>query len=213
MNERLVDQPMRDLVQRMATSDPVPGGGSAAAMAGAMGAALIHMVVELTIGRPGTESNAGQLTEIGVASAQFQSELMGLVDADAVAYGAVVQSRRLPNTTEREREIRVVQFNAAIREAVRAPLAVARAASEVLELATRLAPIGNRNAISDVGVGAMLASTSLRGAALNVEINLPMVKGDEALRSDAAAEIRTLLDNVDEREAAVRAAVADRMTT
>ncbi|MEO6578354.1 MAG: cyclodeaminase/cyclohydrolase family protein, partial [Candidatus Limnocylindria bacterium] len=182
MNERLVDQPMRDLVQRMATSDPVPGGGSAAAMAGAMGAALIHMVVELTIGRPGMESNARQLTEVGVASAQFQSELMSLVDADAVAYGAVVQSRRLPNTTEREREIRVMHFNAAIREAVRAPLAVARAASEVLELATRLAPIGNRNAISDVGVGAMLASTSLRGAALNVEINLPMVKGDEALR-------------------------------
>lgn len=211
MDERLVDKPMRDLVQRMATSDPVPGGGSAAALAGAMGAALIHMVVELTIGRPGTESDAGQLTEIGVATAQFQSELMGLVDADAVAYGAVVQSRRLPNSTERERETRRVQFDAAIREAVRAPLAVARAASEVLELATRLAPIGNRNAISDVGVGAMLASTGLRGAALNVEINLPMVKGDEALRNNAAAEIRALLDNVDEREAAVRAAVADRI--
>ncbi len=211
MDERLVDKPMRDLVKRMATSDPVPGGGSAAALAGAMGAALIHMVVELTIGRPGTESDAGQLTEIGLATAQFQSELMGLVDADAVAYGAVVQSRRLPNSTDRERETRRVQFDAAIREAVRAPLAVARAASEVLELATRLAPIGNRNAISDVGVGAMLASTGLRGAALNVEINLPMVKGDEALRNNAAAEIRALLDNVDEREAAVRAAVADRI--
>ncbi|MGI8658394.1 MAG: cyclodeaminase/cyclohydrolase family protein [Candidatus Limnocylindria bacterium] len=211
MDERLVDQPMRYLVHRMATSDPVPGGGSAAAMAGAMGAALIHMVVELSVGRPDTENFAVPLTEIGVASAQFQSELMGLVDADAVAYAAVVHSRRLPRTTEREREARRVQFDAAIREAVRAPLAVARAASEVLDLAARLAPIGNRKAISDVGVGAMLASTALRGAALNVEINLPMVKGDETLRDDAAAEIRTLLDSVGEREAAVRSTVADRM--
>lgn len=209
MDERLVDLSTRDLVARLATSDPVPGGGSAAALAGAMGAALVRMVVELTTGRPAAEAHESELTEVAIAAAQFQSELLSLADADAAAYAAVVAARRLPKDGEREREARRVQLDAALREAIRIPLATARAAAEVLALAERLVPIGNRNAISDVGVAALMAVTALRGAALNVEINLPYL--DDRLGSEAASELGALMANVDARAEAVRTGVAERL--
>ena len=212
MDERLLELPVRDLVERLATSEPVPGGGSASAMAGAMGAALVHMVVELTLGRPAAEGHQDALTRIGTGAAGWQSELLNLAQLDANAYDAVVRARRLPHQTDREGEARAVQLAAALREATRVPLATARAASEVLGLAEHLAPIGNRHAISDVGVAALLAVAALRGAALNVEINLPYLAEDEPLRRGAADGLAALLETADERERAVRVAVAGRLT-
>lgn len=211
MDERLTDLTVRRLVERLATSDPVPGGGSAAALAGAMGAALVRMVVELTVGRPAAEANGDVLTEIGAAATNWQSELLNLAELDANAYDAVVRARRLPRDTERHRQARDVQVAAALREATRAPLATARVANEVLGLANQLAPIGNRNAVSDVGVAALLAGAAIRGAAMNVEINLPALPADEPLRRDAAAEIGALLVGLDDRERAVRTTVAERL--
>src|SRR5688572_9587816 len=126
MDERLTDLTVRRLVERLATSDPVPGGGSAAALAGAMGAALIRMVVELTAGRPAAEGYTGELTEIGVAASGWQSELLNLAELDSTAYDAVVRARRLPRDSELEKQARATQVAAAVREATRAPLATAR---------------------------------------------------------------------------------------
>lgn len=211
MDTRLPEMTVRTLVERLATSDPVPGGGSAAAVAGAMGAALIQMVVELTIGRPAADGHEQTLTDIRTAAAARQSELINLAELDANAYDAVVRARRLPRDSELERHARTVQVDAAVAEATRIPLATARAASAVLDLAEQMAPIGNRNAISDAGVAGLLAASALRGAALNVEINLPYLTSDETLRDEAAAEIGSLLAGVDERERAVRQAVAERL--
>jgi len=211
MDQRLTEMTVRTLVERLATSDPVPGGGSAAAMAGAMGAALVHMVVDLTVGRPAAEGQGKALTEIGHHATQWQSELLNLAELDANAYDAVVRARRLPRESERERATRSVQIGAALREATRIPLATARAASDVLELAERLTPIANRNAISDVGVAALLAVTALRGAALNVQINVPHLTSDESLRDKATEEIGRLLATVDERGRVVGNAVAERL--
>jgi formiminotetrahydrofolate cyclodeaminase len=176
-----------------------------------MGAALVHMVVELTDGRPAAAGHEETLTEIRTAAVAWQSELLNLAELDASAYTAVVRARRLPRDSELERHTRDVQIAAAIREATRVPLATARAASEVLELARRLAPIGNRNAVSDVGVAALLAVAALRGAALNVQINLPYVTADEELRDEAAGEIERLLVTLEDRDRAVRDAVAERL--
>jgi formiminotetrahydrofolate cyclodeaminase len=202
--DRLDDLPARELIERMATGDPIPGGGSAAALAGAMGAGLMRMVVALTSGRPAAAAHETELTEIAVAAAACQSELLNLVDLDAVAYDGVIRARRLPRDTERERQTRAAQVSAAIREATRAPLQTARIAEQVLSLGERLAPIGSRNAISDVGVGALMAAASLRGAVLNVQINLPSLEADDPLRTEATAEIARLLDGLDGRELAVR---------
>ena len=211
MEERLNELTVRSLVERLATSDPVPGGGSASALAGAMGAALAHMVVELTDGRPAASAHQETLTEIRTAAVAWQAELLNLAELDANAYDAVVRARRLPRESEVERDARDVQVGAAISEATRVPLATALAASEVLDLARRLAPIGNRNAVSDVGVAGLLAAAALRGAALNVQINLPYVTADDKLREEAAGEIERLLSTLDERDRAVRDAVAERL--
>lgn len=211
MDEPLSELTIRDIVERLATSDPVPGGGSAAALSGAMGAALIHMVVELTTGRPAATEHETALAEIGTASTTWQSELLNLAELDANAYAAVVAARRMPRGSERERETRRVQIDAALREATRIPLATARAASDVLALAERLAPIGNRNAVSDVGVAGLLSVSALRGAALNVEINLPYLTSDNELRDECASEIARLLATIDARDQRVRSAVAERL--
>jgi formiminotetrahydrofolate cyclodeaminase len=211
MDERITELPARELIERLATSEPIPGGGSASALAGAMGAALVRMVVALSSGRPGAGESEAELTEIAVAAANCQSELLNLAELDAAAYAAVVRSRRLPKETDLERQARAVQVAAATREATRAPMHTARVAATVLDLAERLAPIGNRNAVSDVGVAALLAATAIRGAALNVRINLPYLDADEPLREEAAAEIDRLLAGLDERERAIRGAVEARL--
>lgn len=211
MDERLTDLTVRRLIERLATSDPVPGGGSAAALAGAMAAALVHMVVELSTGRPGAAEHEGALAEIGAAATAAQSALLDLAELDAAAYDAVVSARRLPRASTLDRQARDVRVAAAVREATHVPLETARVAAQVFGLAEVLAPIGNRNAISDVGVAALLAATAVRGAALNVEINLPYLAAGEALRDDAAGEAASLLATMDARERAVRIAVAERL--
>lgn len=207
--DRLNDLPARELIERMATGDPIPGGGSAAALAGAMGAGLMRMVVALTAGRPGAAEHETDLAEIAVAAATCQSELLNLVELDSAAYDSVIRARRLPRETDLERQARAVQIVAATREATRAPLQTARIAERVLALGERLAPIGSRNAISDVGVGAMLASAALRGAVLNVQINLPSLGADDPLHSEAADEVARLLDGLDARERTIRERVED----
>lgn len=211
MDERLTDLTVREFLARLATNSPVPGGGSAAALAGAMGAALMHMVVELTSGRAAAEPHEELLAELRLEAATAQSELMALAEADAAAYDAVIRARRLPRETERDRENRTVQVDTATREATRVPLETARQAAVILDIAARLVPIGNRNAISDVGVGALLAATAVRGAAHNVLINVPYLPDSEPLRAGAPDEVRRLLAGLPEREAAVTAAVEERM--
>jgi formiminotetrahydrofolate cyclodeaminase len=208
MDDRLTELTVRELVERLASRKPVPGGGSAAALAGAMGAALVRMVVELTLARaaPDVEEDVAQ---IGSAAATWQSELLNLADLDANAYAAVVEARRMPHGTDLESRARDVQLAAAMREATRAPLHTMRAALAVLELAEQLAPVGTPHAISDVGVGASLAATAVQGAALNVRINLPYLT-DEELRADAQAALAQL-PAMAERERALASVVEARI--
>jgi formiminotetrahydrofolate cyclodeaminase len=184
MADGLDDLRVHDLLERLAAPDPVPGGGSAAALAGAMGAALLGMVVALSTRDADAEAALG---EIAIGATTWRSELLNLAELDAAAYEAVVRARRLPRGTDLEREARDVQVAAAIREATRAPIQTMRGAAAVIELAAQLAPIGARRAISDVGVAAALAAAAVRGAALNVRINLPYVRDAELAEAAAAA--------------------------
>lgn len=210
MDERLAELTVTELVERLATDAPAPGGGSAAALTGAIGAALVQMVVELSA-RRAADRDAEALIEIRGSAASLQSELLRLLEIDAAAYGSVVAARRLPKETELERDARLAQIDAAVREATRAPLATADRASAVLDLALRLAPIGSRSAVSDVGVAGELAAAAVRGALLNVEINLPSVAGDEELRAEAARAVEELRAGLPDRERRLRDAVAARL--
>lgn len=196
----LSDLTVRDLTARLASRDPIPGGGSAAALAGAMAAALVSMVAELSVGRADAAEHEDTLREVGDAAVQRRGALLDLAEDDAVAYDAVVRARRLPKESEAERETRASTLRVAMVEAARVPLRTAEVAAEVLELAQTIAPIGNRNAASDAGVAAQLGAAAIRGALLNVRINLPYLPADEPLRSSAPSDISRLERLADERE-------------
>ena len=208
---RLSDLTVDALLDRLASSDPAPGGGSAAALAGAMGAALVAMVAELTIGRPEYAEHEAAIAELRVEAGSRKDLLLELAEEDATVYGAVVRARRMPKDSEAEREVRATVLRGAMVEAARVPLRAATVAAEVLELAERIAPIGNRNAVSDAGVAAQLAAAGLRGALLNVRINLPYLPVDEPLRLSAPAEIVRLEAAATEHERAALAAVDVRL--
>lgn len=201
----------RELVARLATRDPIPGGGSASALAGAMGAALVEMVVALTTGRPAAAPHEATLAEVGERAAQVRHELLDLTERDAEAYDAVIRARRMPHESASAAASREAAMASATREATRIPLETVRAAAGVFDLAERLVPIGNRNAISDVGVAALLAGAAMRGAALNVRINLPYLDVADALRTTAATEVDVLLAGLDASERSIADRVAERM--
>lgn len=196
------------LLDRLASSDPVPGGGSAAAWAGAMGAALVGMVAELTIGRPEYAEHDAALREIRASAGEYRQRLLHLAEEDAAAYETVVRARRLPRATDEERATRTAAVRAAMLAAATAPLETARTAVEVVELAERMVPLGNPVAVSDAGVAAQLARASVRGAVLNVQINLPYLAPDEPLRTTAPAELERLEEAAAGHEVAALAAVA-----
>lgn len=208
---RLTDLTVDALLDRLASSDPVPGGGSAAALAGAMGAGLVAMVAELTTGRPEYAEHEAAIAELRGAARARKDLLLALAEEDAVAYEAVVRARRLPKDSEPEREARATALRGAMVEAARVPMRTAVVAGEVLELAERIAPIGNRNALSDAGVAAQLAAAAVRGALLNVRINLPYLPTDDPLRVSAPTEIARLEAVATEHELAALGAVDARL--
>jgi formiminotetrahydrofolate cyclodeaminase len=208
---RLSELTITALLDRLASSDPAPGGGSAAALAAAMGAGLVAMVAELTLGRPAYAEHEATISRLRDEAQARRVLLLELAEEDAVGYDAVVTARRMPKETEAGREARAQALHVAMLDAARVPMRAAVVAGEVLELAEEIAPIGNRNAVSDAGVAAQLAAAGLRGAILNVRINLPYLPEDEPLRVSAPAEIARLEAMATERERAALAAVDARL--
>lgn len=210
---QLTDLSVDAFLERLGSSDPVPGGGSASALAAAMGAALIAMVAELTIGRPEYAEHDAALRKLRLDALDRRAELLTLAQQDADAYDAVVQARRMPKESEVERAARAEALGTAMVGAASAPLRAAVVASEVLDLAERIAPIGNRNAVSDAGVAALLAAAGLRGAVLNVRINLPYLPAGEPMRDSAPAELDHLEALADKGEQGSLAAVNARLVS
>lgn len=208
---QLTDLPVHAFLERLGSSDPVPGGGSAAALAAAMGAALVAMVAELTIGRPAYAEHEETIRRLRFDALDRRTELLELAQQDADAYDIVVRARHLPKDSEAEKAARRSALEAAMLEAARIPLRAAVVASEVLDLAARIAPIGNRNAVSDAGVAAQLASAGLRGALLNVRINLPYLAENEPMKESAPVEIARLGALAAKGERAALAAVDARL--
>jgi formiminotetrahydrofolate cyclodeaminase len=207
----LTDLSLRELTDKLASREPVPGGGFAAALAGAMGASLVSMVAELTIGRPDAAAQESELRDLRDTAVLRRDELLDLAEADAAAYAAVVAARRMPRESAAERELRADAMRRTIVTAAEVPLRTARAAAEVLDVARRIAPIGNPNAVSDAGVAAQLAAAAIRGALLNVRINLPYLPADEPLRETAWAVAAQLEQTAITAERAALEVVAERI--
>ena len=200
-----------ELLERLSSSDPVPGGGSAAALAGAVGASLVSMVAALTVGRDAYADVEAEAREIGEAASGLRDQLVALADEDSIAYQAYMDARRLPRQTETERAARARAMEGAAVQAADVPLRTARVAREVLELARRIAPMGNRNAVSDAGVAALLTSAAIRGAVLNVRINLPQLPEGAPLQRQVSEELPQLEADAAALEAAALADVSARL--
>ena len=209
--QSISEQSVARFTEGLATRDPVPGGGSGAAVAGSIAAALVAMVVELSLGRPELAAHEPELRRIGEAAASWRRSLLDLAERDAAAYAAVIGARRLGRATEAKRSARGAAIATATRDATRVPLETAESAAEVLELAAQVVPLGNPNAVSDAGVAAHLAAAAVRGALLNVRINLPYLADDDPLRADASMRAEQMSAAAGRLEEAARVAVEARI--
>lgn len=178
-------------LEALASADPTPGGGSAAAQAGAMAAALVAMVARLTRGKKKYATVDGQMATLIAKADVLRAEFSRAVKLDAEAFEAVMAALKMPKETKKEQSARDKTLKAATLEATRQPLGVAHSAVDCLELARQAAELGNSNAISDAGTAAALAAASLHGAALNVRINLHSL-GVNAQGTKLLSELRAL---------------------
>ena len=178
-------------LDELASSAATPGGGSAAAIMGAMGAALVSMVCNVTIGKKGYEAAESDINAIRGESERLRRRLTAMVAEDVAAFDALMAAYRLPKATDDEKAHRAQAIQQSMRGATQTPLECARACAEVIALARRASEQGYRGVISDGGVGVLAAFAGLRSAALNVLINVPTLK-DRVFAEQATAEIQTL---------------------
>jgi formiminotetrahydrofolate cyclodeaminase len=188
---KLTDQTVTGLLAAFRAPEPTPGGGSAAALAGAMGASLLAMVAGLPKSRAATAEDATRLAAAGERCTAIASDLAALVDRDSEAYALVMAAYRKPKGTEGEKAARSAAIQEAMRAATAAPLEVMRACAAAAEQGVVIAAMGNPSASSDAAVGFELLGAGLRGAKLNAEINLGSIK-DTAYVGTTQAEIEEL---------------------
>ena len=188
---QLVDLTVREFLDELASASPTPGGGSASALAAAMGAAMVSMACNLTVGREKFKAVEADLQDVLHQAEALRSELTAAVDEDTAAYGAVSTAFKLPKGTDEEKAARSTAIRAALEGATSVPLRVAQAAHRLIPLTKEAQAKANPNVASDAHVAEFLARAGLSGAIANVEINLPGL-GD----SEFALKVRAELDAV-----------------
>ena len=174
-----INEPMKKYLDEAASGESTPGGGSVAALAGALGAALTSMVCNFTVGKEKYKDVEAEVAEILATSEKLRADLTELMQADTEAYGGVSQAYGMARKTSAEKKARTTAIQAALKNALEVPLKAAICCYDILKLNEPLVEKGNPNLISDVGVAVVLAEAALQSAALNVEINLAYIKDEE----------------------------------
>jgi glutamate formiminotransferase / formiminotetrahydrofolate cyclodeaminase len=198
-------------VASVGSSNPVPGGGSVAAHAGALAAALAQMVAGLTVGKKKYAAVEAEMKEVGLKAAALGNQLAALVKRDAQAYAMVSDAYKLPREPAEAAARRSEAVTGALLKAAEVPLETARAAVEVAELAATVAERGNTNTVTDAGVAALLAAASARGAAYNVRVNVQALDDKsmgESLAREAAALAKRAGDIAERTTAIVERALS-----
>jgi formiminotetrahydrofolate cyclodeaminase len=187
-------QTLQSFLDQIASVEPVPGGGSVAALSGALGASLVAMVCRLTIGKKGYAAVSEEMQAILPRAEKLQRDLSELMQADSDVYSRVMEAYKLPKTTDAEKSARTRAIQTALEQASDVPLRVAELCAQVLDLARPIAAQGNKNAASDGGVGALMAEAGLRGAAFNVSINLGSITDEIFVREHRARVAKLVAD-------------------
>lgn len=197
MPDRLIDRTLLAFSEDLASARPVPGGGSAAAYAGALGAGLVAMVLRIAAKKE-PDAYAARIAELD----NLRSDFLRLVDDDSAAFSRVSEAMKLPRTTDEERAQRKQRVQAALLWAARVPLEVAKTARRLLETTERTMPDASPMTVSDIGVGALMAETALRGAAMNVMINLASLEDAGQVKA-LSEELDRALEGSEEQRARV----------
>ena len=195
----LTEKPVNTFLDELASSAPAPGGGSAAALAAAIGAALVSMVANLTVGKKDYANVQEDIQRILGRSEALRHKCQELLDADVAAYTEVSKVYKMPRDTEEQKQARSAAMQKALKNATAVPMQLAEACVEILDLCPESAEKGNVRAVSDVGVGALMAEAALRAAALNVLINLGSIK-DESFVKKERARLDSILSGTAERK-------------
>jgi len=197
-------------IQELASESPAPGGGSAAAMAGAMAAALCAMVSRLTVGKEKYREAWAGMEEVKREADALAPRLLGLADEDTAAFRAVMSARRLPRGTDAERAARERAIREAVLKSAEVPLETLKSARSIARLAAAAAERGNPNCITDAGTAAQMARAAAMAAAYNVRVNLPGV-ADSGLRARIASETSDALEEVRQAVERLERAVESRL--
>lgn len=194
----LIKRTVNEFILDVASSNPTPGGGSVAALVGSIGGALTNMVGNLTIGKKIYEevpSDIKEKMENNFSEVEkVVQNLINLIDEDSTAFDGVMTAFKLPKETEEEKKFRTNSIQEGYKNALEVPLRCGRECLNILKLQDVFATHGNVNAITDVGVGTLLAYSGLEGALFNVTINLKSIK-DEEYRNQIEAIVKSLLDD------------------
>ena len=188
----LVKMDLRDFANELSSDSPAPGGGSVAALAGALGSALTSMVANLTVGKKEYQKNRGEMKEVAVDAQKYKDALLRAIDRDTDAFNNLMNAFRLPKKTDEQIVKKEQAIEAATKEACLVPLDVMKNSLEVLKLAQVVAEKGNENAASDAGVASLMARSAVEGAGLNVKINLPGINDAEFVEK-MKTEVKNLI--------------------
>jgi glutamate formiminotransferase/formiminotetrahydrofolate cyclodeaminase len=187
----LVKMNVREFCNETLSDSPAPGGGSVAALMGALGASLGGMVANLSAGKRGWDDKLEYFSKWAVKAQQLKDELLSLVDEDTAAFNKVMDAFALPKESTEEKAARATAIEGATKYAAEVPLKVMETASKSYQLLSEMAEKGNPASVSDVGVGVLATRACIEGAALNVRINLGQLK-DEKFRTDLQNKVRTI---------------------
>lgn len=186
--KKLTDLSSREFLTELASAAPVPGGGGAAALAGALAAALSSMVANLTIGKEKFAAQEEEVRALLSAAEKTRVKLLELAESDAAVFAEFMNCYKLPKGTDEEKATRTAAVCKAAKQAAEVPLEIARVAMEVLLIADKLVLCGNPGVITDAACSGLLARAALRCAEYNVRINLGLTK-DESYNEQITAEL------------------------
>lgn len=194
----LKDLSVKDFVAETASDSPAPGGGSVAALAAAQAAALLGMVANLTVKSKKYEELHEEMAKYADECKKYEEEFIDFIDKDANSFNSVMEAFKMPKETDEEKAARSAKIQEGYKKAANVPFTVGKTAAELLDMAEVLAKKGNKNAITDVGVGVLNCKLATIGAFYNVKINLGSIK-DEEFVANLKKEMAEILSVVEKR--------------
>ena len=191
-----IDQPMRHFLDKLSSKSPEPGGGSAAALVGAEGAALVGMVCYLTLGKEKYADVQADIERLRGEAESARADLQRLLQEDTEAFAAASAAYKLPKETEEQKKARSIKIQEGLKAATEVPFAIGLKSLETARLSLTAALKGNAGAVSDAGVAVLFAESAVQAAALNVRINLVSIK-DAGYVADKWKKMQAVMQEVE----------------